>query len=364
MINLREALLSHLKATTPRPIDTEYGSLYEPPWKDTFKKVYPNLRSTSEGEVDESIAGLVLSMFPPQRRALHPLDLRLNEVFQIFGISDFDHHRFDLEHKFAGKKELLLNGQDIKGVISFYNTPESWNDKAPNGRGYSTYFHSIRASLIMLEATDVLGFNNEWQVHNFIAALGHDSGSICFQNARNRDKSFPQYKEMMKQHPTLSAHQVSSFDPISAAIIERHHRWQPDPYPPESDFLYKQPTPEIEVSSKILTIVDCYEAATTREHREGVFISDLILRGGLPSKKKVREELSKNHAELIIKYDGNSLPKMDFSGKEFIDVMYDRGVFGRPSLNPYPYPYSFMSKKTIAHTSPHFARLLREQGRI
>lgn len=221
-------------------------------------------------------------------------------------------------------KDLLLG--DL-GHLK-YNSPE-------------TCAHSMRTFLYAIRVLDFLGAKNEEYRKFFaVAALLHDLGKFCAFEALRGGRYNEQDAKDMKWHPRWSADFIRSYGEIPAAIVERHHFWQRAPYPAPKE-LTTAPTPEVEVLSKVLGIIDNQDAAATRENnrlRRGTFdrVKALFTGRNLPSRRRVRRSLIREYGPLEIVYEGENLPEIGTTGEQLIKSLYSAGIFGAKNpLNPF-----------------------------
>lgn len=211
--------------------------------------------------------------------------------------------------------------------------------------------HSYRVPLYIVKALDFLDIQDvEIRRSAFIAALDHDMGKFMMLDIVDKPGGFtPQDMERMREHPGTSAGMRCNLDSIEAGMIERHHAYQPNPYP--SKFFTKT-SPEIEYLTKILALIDFHDSAATRENDK--FERDLIetvlsyaTGNRLPSKKKVRQALLAVYGNLDVSYTGSSMPQSSRTGEQFIEEMYVNGIFGPENpLNPFTEADSFKFQRS------------------
>lgn len=166
-----------------------------------------------------------------------------------------------------------------------------------------TYSHSIRVALIASKAAEVLNIDPKAML--FSGCL-HDIGKIEIDiNILNKPDFNEQDMELVKNHVLYSYNIIHERFGFTADVIVRHHYWQEGGYPkelPEFNKKYSQKTKdEIIYYSRILALVDFYDAATTRNNNR------------FPGKKN--SEKIKN--ALLEK-------NQDMSG--IIELLYDKGI--------------------------------------
>lgn len=207
---------------------------------------------------------------------------------------------------------------------------------------FEQYAHELRIACYSIRILDFLGITDkDWRIHYFVAALLHDQGKIGILEAIDKKSGFTQEDmEKMRNHPTWAVKTAPSLVPVSTAIVERHHAYQPDPYP---DTFLTPSSPEIEHLAKVLGIIDFHDSVSTRINTkfDRTFF-DRITRKKLPSKKRAKSLLIEAYGNLDLTYKGKILPACHLHGREFIEMLYKASIFGPENpINPFEKPFSF-----------------------
>ncbi|MDD3102135.1 MAG: HD domain-containing protein [Patescibacteria group bacterium] len=173
----------------------------------------------------------------------------------------------------------------------------------------ATYNHSLRVGLTGALVAESLKIDPK---PFFYAGLLHDLGKVAIDEEilQKTEKFTEQDMETMKSHPLYGYFLLKDDFPFSAEILLRHHYFGEKKYPqnlPELNFTASPETIKIiEKYAKILSIIDFYDAASTRTDRN----SDI-------TKKLKPAEI---HQLLIKTYS-------DEDEKEIINHLYQQGVF-------------------------------------
>lgn len=204
---------------------------------------------------------------------------------------------------------------------------------------YETYENSARAALYSIKTSEFLGFNDEYKQKFFIASLLHDIGKYRVFNMSDKESFDPAKNPEMKEHPLYGADFTESLGKDISAIIAMHHSFQPNGYKPN---LQIEETEEAVYLSKLLAIIDCYDAASTRKNGKLLGFADKMLFRKLPSKDKVRKSLLRAYGDLDLKYSGDKLPQSDMKGDFLINLLYKHDIFGNENpINPFTRKDSF-----------------------
>ncbi len=272
-----------------------------------------------------------------RRIGKHPLEIKLERAFNSLCLDSQERQALPRNRTYQVGKER------IKLSRNYWNSDRTWHDFSADRTCYVTYFHMVRVALHFFDVLNFLGANREWKKHALIAGVEHDTGKIIAFNPHNHDKRYPEYKKHLRQHSRISADFVAPYDPIAAAIIERSHIHQPDPYPKE--LKYPQ-TPEVDFTSKVLAIVDFYDSASTRQNSRikssfSKRVEEWAKTKGrhslfLPTKADVKKALLEER-NFDMTYLGDKLPKITHHSAGFIEMLYAHRVLGHANpLNPYP----------------------------
>lgn len=133
-----------------------------------------------------------------------------------------------------------------------------------------TYKHSIRVALLASRAADILNIDSKALL---IAGCLHDIGKSKIDSYLLNKEDFNE-----KDMEDIKNHSIFSYDILvkrfgfTADIVVRHHYWQEAGYPsslPDFNVKYSQKTRDkINYYSKILALVDFYDAITTRKNNK------------------------------------------------------------------------------------------------
>jgi HD-GYP domain-containing protein (c-di-GMP phosphodiesterase class II) len=136
----------------------------------------------------------------------------------------------------------------------------------------ATYEHSMRVGLTYVEFSKYKNIPLKPQF--FIGAILHDIGKKDIPDeVLKKTKNFTSADmEIMKAHSSIAYDILKETHEVSAHIAVRHHYSQKNSYPTElPDFPEWMPNElkeKIEYSAKILSIIDFYDAATTRNNNK------------------------------------------------------------------------------------------------
>lgn len=205
--------------------------------------------------------------------------------------------------------------------------------------------HVGRVSLYCSAIADFLGFYREEykpaRENLVLAAMGHDFGKlfpdILPLTAPGRVFT-PADRLAMEEHVVNSL--TFQTELKVSGIIGLHHNWQSRPYKP-AGLEGALEDPEVVALSKLLGITDFVDSAATRRNTRFQTTKNLLTWG------QVRAVVKEEYGQLEIRYAGDKLPSLNFSGGELISSLFDAGIFGRKDqLNPFPSPYSFIWRET------------------
>jgi hypothetical protein len=219
--------------------------------------------------------------------------------------------------------------------------------------------HASRVALDSVVLADALGFgrSSKYEHQGFLfvdAAISHDDGKLdprLIDLAEKKVGFTRRDRKRMKEHAWRGLYCLDEAIPIKLD----HHRWQRNSYSYMSPFwntlrkwtgrYYIKRTPESNTLSKFLGIIDFHDSAATRANTRN------YSEPRLPSSEELRDLLTNEYGRLRIKYHGEKLPRMDMSGRELIEELFRRGVFGRANVfDPYPEPFSFVVRPTDEET--------------
>lgn len=159
--------------------------------------------------------------------------------------------------------ELAINQDQRKSLHTYLEVIRK--------RDEATYHHCIRTGLLGKDIAKYLGLE---QKALFYAGLLHDLGKVLVDGdlLRKRTPFTEEDYRRIRDHPVDGHNMLSGIHEHTAQIIVRHHRYQHNPYPADSEL----PQPKVrytgEVMEKIeryarlLSIADFYDAVTTRDN--------------------------------------------------------------------------------------------------
>lgn len=178
-------------------------------------------------------------------------------------------------------------------------------------KDYSTYSHSIRVGLLGSELASFIDTSPNVFLY---AGLLHDIGKLDIDDEVLKKKfGFNEQDfEKMKEHPLRSYNYLKNFNPFTAEVVLRHHRHQDNAYPevlPESIF-EAHTNILIAYYSKVLSLVDYYDALTTRWNEDERFDD------ARTDEDKKKLLLEKNPDQ-----------------RTLINHLYDAGIFGNGIFN-------------------------------
>ncbi|MFH1066056.1 MAG: HD domain-containing protein [Nanoarchaeota archaeon] len=131
----------------------------------------------------------------------------------------------------------------------------------------STYMHSLRVGMKCADAATVLEYDKKEMLY---AGLLHDIGKLAVPvDILNITQGFSDNDHAkIKIHPEYGYCMLANSFPFTAEIIVRHHRYEKKrkPYPEK----LPKPLTGINIKkacsyAKLLSIIDCYDAMTTRQ---------------------------------------------------------------------------------------------------
>jgi hypothetical protein len=172
------------------------------------------------------------------------------------------------------------------------------------------YSHSIVVSFILNNITEC--FNLDYSKELFCSGLLHDIGKKELISSGIVSKKDFNEEDMilMEKHSFYSYITLKKDFPFEAEVALRHHRHQENSYPKDISFSNLNGLGKtVDFYSKLVAIVDHYQAATAREnffHKKGFRLDGIILK----------------HAESI-DYLKKEFPK----NKNLIEYLDKKGVF-------------------------------------
>ncbi len=169
-----------------------------------------------------------------------------------------------------------------------------------------TYEHSGRVALLGIEVAEYLHIEKKAL---FFPGLLHDIGKIEIDSELLKKKAFDKKDmEIMKYHPIYSYHILKDIHLFSAEVALRHHKFQKENYP--IGLLEKKTQLPTRLNlffdsyARILSLIDFYDAAKTREN----------------DKFKTKRKLTKTEVKQRLLEE-----KKDF--KNIIERLYSEGIF-------------------------------------
>lgn len=170
-----------------------------------------------------------------------------------------------------------------------------------------TYYHSLRVALYGIKIAEILHLEPKVL---FYSGLLHDVGKALIDpKVLVKKKNFDKIDyEKIKKHPLYGYYLLKGIHDFSAEVILRHHRYIGKGYPEElpSSRLSSLSATKVLIDyySKILSIIDFYDAASTRHDKSGSRIA---------TKREVRKSLNQHFP----------------NQKELINICYKKGIFGK-----------------------------------
>lgn len=157
-------------------------------------------------------------------------------------------------------KEVGIHPKDRMDIYRFLKTLRL---KDPE-----TYNHSIRVALLSLQAAEVLKIDKKAML---MSGCLHDFGKIMIDNSILHKENFGiDDMKIVSEHPIYSYNLLYERFGFTADVVVRHHYWQENGYPeklPKLNEKYSEETKEkINYYSRILAIIDFYDAITTRNN--------------------------------------------------------------------------------------------------
>ncbi|MFA5856375.1 MAG: HD domain-containing protein [Candidatus Pacearchaeota archaeon] len=177
-------------------------------------------------------------------------------------------------------------------------------------RDIETYEHSIRVGL---KGEEVAEFTHIIEPKGlFYPGLLHDVGK-ALTNPKSLKKKIgfdDKDKKELKKHPIDGYRILRGVHDFSARVLLYHHWFQEHGYPehiphPDVDWS-KGSEAMIMISARILSVIDFYDAATTRKNDK--FVSGVI---ETPDKDKIKEAILKHN------------PDQEY----LINQLYNQGIF-------------------------------------
>lgn len=173
-----------------------------------------------------------------------------------------------------------------QGSINTYLTLLKLKDQA-------TYEHSIRVGLLGTKVAKHCSLDSKAL---FYSGTLHDIGKILIRTELLKKTGKFNKKDMaeMKKHPECGYNLLSGIHDFSAEIALRHHKYQKTEYPkklykPKAKFS-KETVTEIDFYARILSMIDFYDAATTRTNQK--------FRKKKLNREEVKQFLLKNNSDI------------------------------------------------------------------
>lgn len=170
----------------------------------------------------------------------------------------------NLEENLEKAYAQLGISQKYQGSINTYLTLLKLKDK-------DTYEHSIRVGLLGVKVAE--NYNLD-QKALFYAGTLHDIGKILINPEVLKKKGKFNKKDIkeMNKHVEYSHRLLTGVHEFSAQIALRHHQYQREKYPERLKKLKvklsKSTKTDIDFYARILSIIDFYDAATTRANQK------------------------------------------------------------------------------------------------
>jgi hypothetical protein len=230
----------------------------------------------------------------------------------------------------------LCKSASLNFGLSSENFSLGWNLDA------ETQNHLLRVCLYSIAIANSLGIHeNRYWMKNFIeASLKHDCGKAGVEDMEisyegkipilrgcdkryhfvNKETGFTQEdRRRMNNHIDIGIIFFTNEEPIKS-ISACHHLWQKNPVFPAWLKSCKR-TKETDYLSKLLAIVDCYDAASERINTRNSHSPRKL------EHKEAIETLLQEYGNLQIVYRGHQLPKIRANGEELINYFCGYGIF-------------------------------------
>lgn len=232
--------------------------------------------------------------------------------------------------------EIPSHHDEESGWIPKINKENLWGTiKNPgsesNAEQISQLMHEMRVGLYSVLLMDYLGIKNKgWRHQMFTAYLCHDAGKDFVMgpgdgfpiNTLKPEDFGKEQAEAMNMHvnPELFCF---DYGPVVDVIVEGHHHYRKNkPYPEK---LTLEETPETKLLTQNLLALDIFDAASTRKNERTNY--------RLLEKSEVKKLLIEEFGEQKLIYNGYAFPKMEKTGKEFVEELYSAKILGRE--NPF-----------------------------
>lgn len=200
-----------------------------------------------------------------------------------------------------------------------------------------TYTHSLRCALYSVRVMDFLNIKDKQQRSDFFtSSLFHDIGKCCvIGNEIGREFKEEDIEKIKSHHSDISAEIMRrNFGENIAGIVERHHKYQKNPYP---KILRISETPEIRFYSKLLALIDFNDSASTRLNGKYLpsfiwkFLKKMNIKNPPISKKKVKNLVIEEYGNQNLDYES-----ININEKELIDDLFQVKIFGVDNpINPF-----------------------------
>lgn len=233
----------------------------------------------------------------------------------------------------SGLQTQVINQGDLFGNI---NLLRNWGDAL----GLRAC-HMMRTGLYSIDLINHLNIENkEWRHNMFTAYLWHDVGKDLVEGFNDAfmidvNKPFTEKSLKLMEWHVDSEQLGDLFTPTIKAIVTRHHFYRKkNPYPQNP---WGEETPEVKYLAQRLGIVDSYDAASTRvNNRTKITLIDKLFKKRFQSQKLIKKMLIEDYGEQRLEYDRDFFPYVKQTGKEFIEEMYSKEIFGRENrFNPF-----------------------------
>ncbi len=136
-------------------------------------------------------------------------------------------------------------------------------------RDEATYKHCLRVGLLSRDIADYYGLDAKALLY---AGLMHDVGKVLVDGdtLRKKENFTAEDYEKVKSHALVGHALLAGIHEFTAAIIVRHHRYQPNPYPaelPKPKAKFSPATMQlIDMYARLLSVADFYDAAISRDN--------------------------------------------------------------------------------------------------
>jgi len=265
---------------------------------------------------------LTLSQGDQKREIAQSLTQRAREAFIYLGYPDWCEIKYEGHLGSVVEKSHLRRSTD--GITAFIDAGK-----------FDTASHVARTTLYSVAIADFLKMNapifHQGREKLVVAAANHDTGKLHpnLIHLVDRYDLTPEEIITMREHVNYGA--LYPGNPDIREIIGLHHNWQNNSYRAGNITEKALKKAGVVLASKLLEIPDFLDACGRKNAKSN---------GN--GNRNPKELLLKEFGKLPIKYEGEEFPNINITGGDLIESLYDKGIFGREPINPFPTEYSFI----------------------